>query len=146
MTNCIGKWLGATAVLRLNIVTMLFVLRISNYRFLRQLCHMHVLVQDSITIQSTSPDGLWTFFSKNKFKQGPAILYNIIVGKIFLQGVSFDSVYNESVHENMKIKIENLFFSHKVHKKNIIFFLKQRWRCIKQQSHHTHISLSNRNL
>ena len=33
-----------------------------------------------------------------------------MIGKIILYGVSFDIVYNESVHENMK-KIENTFFS-----------------------------------
>ena len=47
-----------------------------------------------------------------------------MVGKIFPQEVSFDIVYNESVHENMK-KIEKLIFPHRV-KKTILVFFKQR--------------------
>ena len=37
------------------------------------------------------------------------VLY--MVGKIFLYGVSFDRVYNESAHENMK-ENEKIFFPH----------------------------------
>ena len=38
---------------------------------------------------------------------GPGMLY-YEVGKIFLWGVRFDIVYNESAHGNMK-NLENLF-------------------------------------
>ena len=70
---------------------------------------------------------------------GPGMLY--IVGKIFLYGLRFDIVYNETPHENMK-NLENLFFSQcsenlfktemEVHETALC--------------HHTHISLSNRSL
>ena len=53
------------------------------------------------TIQSTSLNGLWTFLEvKISIETGPDMVY--MIGKIFLQGVRFDIVYNESVHENMK--------------------------------------------
>ena len=37
-------------------------------------------------------------FLSKKNETGPGMLY--IVGKIFLYGISFNMVYNESVHEN----------------------------------------------
>ena len=82
-------------------------------------------------IQSTSLDGLWTFIlSTNKIETGPGILY--IVGKIFLQGVPFDIVYNESIYKNMK-QIEKLVFPTQF-RKNDQSFQKQRCRCVKQHS------------
>ena len=67
-----------------------------------------------------------------------------MVGKIFLQRISFAIVYNESAHEYMK-NVEYLFsFS----AEKISIFLKQRWRGRKHQvlCCHTHIYLSNRTL
>ena len=49
-----------------------------------------------------------------------------MVGNIFLDGISFNIVYNESDHENMK-HLEYLFFTQKT-----LIFLKQRWRVMKQ--------------
>ena len=51
------------------------------------------------------------FLGQKIIETGPSMLY--MVGKIFLSGVSFDIVYNESVNEDMK-KLEKLFFSHRV--------------------------------
>ena len=40
------------------------------------------------------------FLAKQSIETGPGMLY--MVGKIFLWGISFNLVYNESAHENMK--------------------------------------------
>ena len=52
-----------------------------------------------------------------------------MIGKIFLQGISFDIAYNESVPENMKI----------VQRKNIDLFSIENEVCETILCHHTHI-------
>ena len=54
-----------------------------------------------------------------------------MVGKIILYGISFNIVYTESRHKNIK-KSKTLFFQEVQGKKSI--FLKQRWRDMKQHS------------
>ena len=61
-----------------------------------------------------------------------------MVGKIFLYGLSFDIVYNESVHDNMN-KLENRVFFHRVQKKISIFFKPDMSMYETVLCHHTHI-------
>ena len=56
---------------------------------------------------------------KKKVETGSGLKQGL-VSKIFLKGVTFDKVYNESVHENMK-NYKN-YFPHRVQKKiNLLF-------------------------
>ena len=68
-----------------------------------------------------------------------------MVGKIFLYGVSFDIVYNKSVHENME-KLLKLFFFTQCSEKYINLFKTEMEVCETALYHHTHIDLSNRRI
>ena len=44
-----------------------------------------------------------------------------VVGKMFLYGITFNIIYNESGHKNIYLNVLTEFT-------NILIFLKQRWR------------------
>ena len=66
------------------------------------------------------------FVATTKIETGPGMLY--MVEKVFLYGISFNIVCNESGHN--KYEHFKTLFPHKVQRK--ILFLKQRWRSINQ--------------